>query len=79
MFQSGEAATVRVRARIHRPLDEPVVGILVRNRLGIDVFGTNTRLEKRTFGHFEPGDVLEVPKLERAAALLLEGLAEFGR
>ncbi len=60
VFQSGEAATVRVRVRIHRPLDEPVVGILVRNRLGIDVFGTNTRLEKRTFGHFEPGDVLEV-------------------
>ena len=60
VFQSGEAATVRVKARIQRTLNEPVVGILVRNRLGIDVFGTNTRLEKREFGRFEPGDLLEV-------------------
>jgi len=36
------------------------VGILIRNRLGIDVFGTNTRLEARELGEFHAGDRLEV-------------------
>jgi len=57
---SGSPITIRVRAEFKRTVAEPVVGILVRNRLGIDVFGTNTRIEQQSFGTFEPGDVLEV-------------------
>jgi ABC-type polysaccharide/polyol phosphate transport system ATPase subunit len=57
---SGSPVTVRVRAEFTRTVVEPVVGILVRNRLGIDVYGTNTRIEQRSFGHFDAGDVLEV-------------------
>jgi ABC-type polysaccharide/polyol phosphate transport system ATPase subunit len=57
---SGSPITVRVRAEFTQAVVEPVVGILVRNRLGIDVYGTNTRIEQRTFGGFDPGDVLEV-------------------
>ncbi len=34
--------------------------MLVRNRLGTDVFGTNTRLEKKRLGAFVPGDRLIV-------------------
>ena len=59
-FRTGERATVRVRARFHHAADNPVVGILVRNRLGIDVFGTNTRVEGRELGVFERGQVLEI-------------------
>lgn len=58
--QSGDPVTVRVRARFQRAVSEPVVGILIRNRLGIDVFGTNTRLEKRRLGNFEPGHELDI-------------------
>ena len=57
---SGSPITVRVRAEFTQTVVEPVVGILVRNRLGIDVYGTNTRIEQRSFGRFDPGDVLEV-------------------
>jgi ABC-type polysaccharide/polyol phosphate transport system ATPase subunit len=57
---SGSPVTVRVRAEFTQTVVEPVVGILVRNRLGIDVYGTNTRIEQRSFGHFDAGDVLEV-------------------
>jgi lipopolysaccharide transport system ATP-binding protein len=57
---SGSPITVRVRAEFTRAVVEPVVGILVRNRLGIDVYGTNTRIEQRSFGRFDAGDVLEV-------------------
>lgn len=58
--QSGEPIRVRIRARFTCPVDEPMVGILIRNRLGIDVFGTNTRVEGRPLGSFEAGDELDV-------------------
>jgi ABC-type polysaccharide/polyol phosphate transport system ATPase subunit len=59
-IRSGEQVAVKVRARFLRPVSSPVVGILIRNRLGIDVFGTNTRLQHRDLGSFEPGQELEV-------------------
>jgi ABC-type polysaccharide/polyol phosphate transport system ATPase subunit len=59
-LSSGDPATVRVRVRFHRDADEPVLGILIRNRLGIDVFGTNTRIEQRRLGSFRAGEVLEL-------------------
>ena len=37
-----------------------MVGILVRTRTGLDVYGTNTRLEQIALGDFAPGDELEV-------------------
>lgn len=57
---SGERVTVRVRARFHAEASNPVVGILIRNRLGMDIFGTNTRVEQRELGSFQPGETLEV-------------------
>jgi ABC-type polysaccharide/polyol phosphate transport system ATPase subunit len=56
----GEAVTVRVRARAERELEKPVVGILIRNRLGIDVFGTNTRIEGLDLGCVHAGESFEV-------------------
>ncbi|MCL6545911.1 MAG: ABC transporter ATP-binding protein [Bryobacteraceae bacterium] len=60
VFESGERMSVVVGVRFAGQAVEPVVGMLVRNRHGIDVFGTNTRLEGRKLGRFEPGDELEV-------------------
>jgi len=54
----GERLTVQVSAEFVRPVEDPIVGVLVRNRLGTDVFGTNTRLEKKRLGAFVPGDRL---------------------
>lgn len=56
----GERITVRVRARFYKNVDRPVVGILIRNRLGMDVFGTNTRLEGCELGPVRAGDELTV-------------------
>jgi lipopolysaccharide transport system ATP-binding protein len=33
-----------------------MVGMLIRNRLGVEVFGTNTRIENVDLGSFAPGD-----------------------
>jgi len=56
----GEPMTVRVRSRFHQAKSDPMVGILIRTRIGMDVYGTNTRLERVRLGDFQPGDELEV-------------------
>jgi lipopolysaccharide transport system ATP-binding protein len=57
---SGEPVTVRVRSRFRRAMSDPMVGILIRTRIGMDVYGTNTRLEQAELGDFQEGDELEV-------------------
>ena len=57
---SGEPVTVRVRSRFHRAVSDPMVGILIRTRIGMDVYGTNTRIEHAPLGDFQAGDELEV-------------------
>jgi ABC-type polysaccharide/polyol phosphate transport system ATPase subunit len=57
---SGEPITVRVRSRFHAAVSDPMVGILVRTRIGMDVYGTNTRIEHMSLGDFQAGDELEV-------------------
>jgi ABC-type polysaccharide/polyol phosphate transport system ATPase subunit len=58
--RTGERITVRVRAEFVRNVEDLVVGMLIRNRLGVDVFGTNTRLEGRSLGAFRAGEQVEV-------------------
>jgi ABC-type polysaccharide/polyol phosphate transport system ATPase subunit len=57
---SGEEITVRVRLRFHAPKSDPMVGILVRTRIGMEVYGTNTRIEQKPLGDFQAGDELEI-------------------
>ena len=57
---SGEPVTVRVRSRFYQPVADPMVGILIRTRIGMDVYGTNTRIEQLSLGGMSPGDELEV-------------------
>lgn len=58
LLQAGDAFHLRIQARFTKASAEPMVGILIRNRLGVDVFGTNTRIEKLSLGCFEPGSRL---------------------
>ena len=59
-FASGEPITIRVRSRFHAPVVDPMVGILIRTRIGMEVYGTNTRVEKKPLGELRAGDELEV-------------------
>ena len=59
-IEPGWLVTVRVRAQAARDIEDPVVGLLIRNRLGIDVFGTNTRVEGVRMGSMRAGEVFEV-------------------
>jgi lipopolysaccharide transport system ATP-binding protein len=59
-LEPHETVLIRVRAAARRDLEEPVVGVLIRNRLGIDVFGTNTRIEGIDLGTIAAGQIFEV-------------------
>ena len=59
-FRPGEPLIIRIQASFTKSVTNPVVGILIRNRIGLDVFGTNSRLEGIQLGDFEQGDVLEI-------------------
>lgn len=57
---AGEPMTIHVEAEFTREVENPVFGLLIRNRLGIDVYGTNTRVEQINFGRFAKGDIIEI-------------------
>ncbi len=60
VFLSGQVMGIRIRTRYHRRTIQPMVGVLIRTRIGIDVYGTNTRVEKFDTGTIEPGQEVEV-------------------
>ena len=57
---SGEAVTIRVRTQINRDGACPMIGILIRTRIGADVYGTNTRLEGIELGPFRRGEEVTI-------------------
>ncbi|MGH9660922.1 MAG: ABC transporter ATP-binding protein, partial [Bryobacteraceae bacterium] len=59
-FRSGEGMEVRVQVRFREPHPRPVVGIMIRTRIGMEVYGTNTELEDAGPGPAERGDLIEV-------------------
>ena len=59
-FTTGEAMRIHVTCKFHEAQSDPMVGMLIRTRTGMDVFGTNTKLEDQRAGPCRAGDLLEV-------------------
>ncbi|MCL4783630.1 MAG: ABC transporter ATP-binding protein [Bryobacterales bacterium] len=59
LVRAGERVRVRVTIRYQRDAEEPMVGILIRNRNGIDVFGINTRVAGAAMTPVKAGDALQ--------------------
>ena len=60
VWRSGERAVVRVAVRFRDAVPDPVVGIMIRTRIGLNVYGTNTELEQLKLGPCLPGATLEL-------------------
>jgi lipopolysaccharide transport system ATP-binding protein len=60
VWTSGEMASVRAAVRFEAPVEDPVIGIMVRTRIGMEVYGTNTELEKLKIGPCAAGEIYEV-------------------
>jgi lipopolysaccharide transport system ATP-binding protein len=58
VWRSGELAVVRVAVKFNQAVEDPVVGILIRTRIGLNVYGTNTELEQLKLGPCASGDSL---------------------
>ncbi len=60
VWRSGELAVVKVQVRYRQAVEDPVIGIMIRTRIGLNVYGTNTELEKLKLGPCAAGDVREI-------------------
>ncbi len=60
VWRSGEPVAVRVTVRFRSAVEDPVVGIMIRTRIGFEVYGTNTELERIRLGPCNAGDELAV-------------------
>ena len=58
--ESGEPITIRIESRFNRSFTNPMIGILIRNRIGIEVYGTNTRIDGSELGNLHAGEYLTV-------------------
>jgi len=60
VWRSGEQVTVRVGVRFHAAVPDPVVGMMIRTRIGLNVYGTNTELERVKLGPCCAGDARDI-------------------
>lgn len=55
LLSSGEAASIVVQVEYQESVENPVVGIMIRTRIGMEVYGTNTELEGLRLGPASAG------------------------
>jgi lipopolysaccharide transport system ATP-binding protein len=57
---AGARINIGIRALFLEEVEDPTVGILIRDRLGNDVYGTNTYQQGLATGTFQAGEVADV-------------------
>ncbi len=60
VWRSGDPVSVEAAVRFAADVEDPVVGIMIRTRIGFEVFGTNTELEQVRLGPVRAGETLTV-------------------
>lgn len=60
VFQVGEPAVISCRVRFRQRVEKPTVGFIIRDRLGAEIFGTNTYHLAANLHSCEPDECLEV-------------------
>jgi hypothetical protein len=59
-WTAHEMAAVKVTVQFEAPVEDPVVGVLLRTRSGFEVYGTNTELEGLKLGPVKAGQTVAV-------------------
>jgi lipopolysaccharide transport system ATP-binding protein len=57
VVRSGELVVVRVTLCVQQAVADPVVGMMIRSRAGMNVYGTNTELEGAKLGPCKGGEL----------------------
>lgn len=58
VWRSGDPVAVRVAIRFNAAVESPVIGLMVRTRVGFEVYGTNTELEGLKLGPYAAGQAV---------------------
>lgn len=56
---AGQKVKLHIRIRFNSPIDSPTIGILIQDKMGYDVFGTNTAELSMNSGAFTEGQQIE--------------------
>jgi teichoic acid transport system ATP-binding protein len=59
LIETGDAVAIRLRILFREDVAEPVCGFMIRNRHGINVYGTNTEQRGRPLGAVKRGEIVE--------------------
>ena len=54
----GDSFSIRVRCLFHEKISEPIIAVSFKNRMGVEICGTNTMFEHISTGEPEKGDIL---------------------
>lgn len=54
----GDSFSIRVKCLFHEKISEPIIAVSFKNRMGVEITGTNTMFEKISTGEPEKGDIL---------------------
>jgi len=60
IVETGVPVSVRLRVLFHTDIKNPVFGFLIRNRHGVQVYGTNTEQQQLSLGEVAKGELVEV-------------------
>jgi lipopolysaccharide transport system ATP-binding protein len=60
VWKSGEEVSVELAVEFSKPVSNPVIGILIRTRIGFEVWGTNTQWEGVKLGPTAPGQTRKI-------------------
>ena len=59
LIETGQPVHLRVRIVFHEDLSEPVYGFIIRNRHGIHLYGTNSKVQGLRSGRIKRGTIVE--------------------
>jgi hypothetical protein len=59
LVETGDAVAIRLRILFKEDVAEPVCGFMIRNRHGINVYGTNTEQRGQPLGAARRGEIVE--------------------
>lgn len=63
---AGELFTIRMKVRFHRDIEEPIFAFTIKNKLGIELTGTNTMFEDYRVGTCKAGETYVIAFTQRA-------------
>ncbi|MCC6546019.1 ABC transporter ATP-binding protein [Candidatus Sumerlaeota bacterium] len=60
VYTPTEVMRIQFRAHFQTPVESPTIGFMIKDRLGLNIYGTNSFLKSNQCGPFQTGDAIDV-------------------